>query len=70
LPDITTLDSHFTPYHSSSKNYSTFNCSAHYSLAIVRSRRFGSILTNYPLSWSARWSSISRFRYGLVILAS
>lgn len=30
MPDITMLDSHFTPYHSSSKNYATFNCSAHY----------------------------------------
>ena len=47
MPDITMLDSHFTPYHSSSKNYSTFTGSIHYNLAMVRSHCFGSITIYY-----------------------
>jgi len=30
MPEITTLDSHFTPYHKSSKNNATSICSAHF----------------------------------------
>lgn len=54
MPDITMLDSHFTPYHSSSKNYATFNCSAHYSLAMVRSHCFGSIIAYFLILLSLR----------------
>jgi len=49
MPDITMLDSHFTPYHSSSKNYATFTCSVHSNLAMVRSHCFGSIITDLKI---------------------
>lgn len=67
MPDITMLDSHFTPYHNSSKNYATFNCSAHRSLVMVRSHCFGSIIAYYHHTFSKRM--YSRFRLGFFNLA-